>query len=173
MASLSLPPSLLPQSHSLPPLPPSPPSLPPHSPSLLPSLPTSLPSTPIFNQIFSDEASDAPPSRPGFESESEKSAQFLSVPYPDISDPYAPFPATIIQDHAHLDNKLLSASVAPSELSPRVDNIVRAFQIHGPLDRVLLGRAINEVVRLHPLLSATFQRSQDKLYVKTAPGLFN
>lgn len=125
---------------------------------------------PFLPQQISDDTSDAPPSRPGFESEAEKSAQFPSVPFPDVSDPSTPFQATVIQDHAHLDNDLLSASATPSGLSPRVDNIVRAFRLHGALDRGRLQRALNEVARLHPLLSATFQRMQDKLYVRATAG---
>lgn len=123
-------------------------------------------------QIFSDEVSDAPPSRPGFESDAEQSAQTFGVPFPDVTDPSTPFPATIIQDNAQQDQERFAASAHPSGLSARVDNIVRAFQIHGPLDRELLSKALNDVASLHPLLSATFQRSRDRLYIKTSHGTY-
>lgn len=125
-----------------------------------------------FMQIFSDEVSDAPPSRPGFESDAEQSAQTFGVPFPDVTDPSTPFPATIIQDNAQQDQERFAASAHPSGLSTRVDNIVRAFQIHGPLDRELLSKALNNVASLHPLLSATFQQSRDRLYIQTSHGTF-
>ena len=77
-----------------------------------------------------------------------------------------PFQATIIQDHAQLDSSRFMAGANPSGISTRVDNIVRAFRIHGPLDKQLLSQALNEVASLHPLLTAVFQRQGDKLYVQ-------
>jgi len=123
-------------------------------------------------QIFCDEVSDAPPSRPGFESDAEQSAQTFGVPFPDVTDPSTPFPATLIQDNAQQDQERFAASAHPSGLSARVDNIVRAFQMHGPLDRELLSKALNDVASLHPLLSATFQQSRDRLYIKTSHGTY-
>ena len=90
----------------------------------------------------------------------------FSVPFPEVNIS-APFPATIIQDHAQLEMDRFSVNAQPSGISPRVDNIVRAFCIHGPLDKQLLSKALNEVASLHPLLTATFQRSGDRLYVQT------
>ena len=120
--------------------------------------------------MFSDETSEAPPSRPGFESDLEKSAQAFDIPFPDSFTPSSPFPATIIQDYAQLDMARFAAGAHASGLSPRVDNITRAFRIHGPLDRELLSKALNEVVGLHPLLTATFQRGKDRLYLQTLQG---
>lgn len=118
-------------------------------------------------QLFSDdELSEAPPSRPGFESDAEKSAQMFRVPFPEVNI-NSPFPATIIQDHAQLDMERFSVNAQPSGISPRVDNIVKGFRIHGPLDKQLLSKALDEVASLHPLLTATFQRSGDRLYVQT------
>ena len=127
-------------------------------------------SVPLLLQIISEGASDAPPSRPGFESDAEKSTQTFSIPFPEVPTPSSTFPATIIQDHAQLDMERFAAGAHVTGLSPRTDNIVRAFQIHGPLDRELLSRALNEVSSLHPLLTATFQRCKSKLYVKTSEG---
>ena len=118
-------------------------------------------------QIYSDEGSEAPPSRPGFESEAERSGQSFSIPFPEVNKS-SPFPATIIQDHAQLDQDKLAASAHPSGLSARVDNIVRAFSIHGPLNREMLSKALDKVASLHPLLSASFQRCSGKLYMQTS-----
>ena len=123
-----------------------------------------------FLQIFSDEISEAPPSRPGFESDAEQSAQTLSIPFPEVTNLSNPFPATIIQDYAHLDMEKYAASAHVTGMSARVNNIVRAFRIHGPLDKELLSKALNEVASLHHLLTATFQRSKDRLYMQTSQG---
>lgn len=119
-------------------------------------------------QLFS-ECSEAPPSRPGFESEAEQSGYMLNVPFPDLNKS-GPFPATLIQDYAHMDTERFAAGTNASGLSMRVDNIVRAFRIHGPLDKELLRKALNQVAALHPLLSASFQQTQDRLYVQTSSG---
>lgn len=100
----------------------------------------------------------------------EKSAQTFEIPFPDTFNPAIPFPATIIQEQAQLDMERFAASAHASGLSARVDNIVRAFRIHGPLDRDLLSKALNEVVGLHPLLTAVFQRGKDRLYLQTSQG---
>lgn len=112
-----------------------------------------------------DDDSEAPPSRPGFESDAERSAQSLNVPFPTVNTS-VPFQATIIQDYAQLDSTRFMAGTNQSGMSTRVDNIVRSFRIHGPLDKQLLSQALNEVASLHPLLTAVFQRYKDKLYVQ-------
>ena len=45
-----------------------------------------------------------------------------------------------------------------------MNNIVRAFEVHGPLDKELLRQALNRVASLHPFLSALFQRHKGQLY---------
>ena len=112
-----------------------------------------------------DDESEAPPSRPGFESDLERSAQSFHIPFPTVNT-LVPFQATLIQDHAQLESTRFMAGVGPSGISSRVDNIVRAFRIHGSLDKKLLSQALNEVASLHPLLSAVFQRCKDKLYIQ-------
>lgn len=77
------------------------------------------------------------------------------------------YPATLIQDHAQLDTDRFAAGTNTLGLSPRVDNIVRGFTIHGPLDLELLQKALNQVASLHPLLRASFQRTRDRLYIQT------
>ena len=112
--------------------------------------------------------SEAPPSKPGFESDAEKSAETFQIPFPDVNVS-SPFPATLIQDQAQQDNERFAAAASVSGVSPRVNNIVRAFRVHGPLDKDLLTRALNKVANLHPLLSASFQRLNGRLYVQTPP----
>ncbi len=122
----------------------------------------------LHAQLFS-EGSEAPPSRPGFESEEEQSGLLLNVPFPDMNKS-APFPATLIQDHAHFDTERFAVGASTLGLSARVDNIVRALRIHGPLDKELLQKALNQVASLHSLLRASFQRTRDKLYLTTTAG---
>ncbi len=115
--------------------------------------------------------SEAPPSRPGFESDAEKSAEVFHIPFPDTNISI-PFPATMIQEHAQLNTEHYTAMTTTSGLSPRVNNIVRGFHIHGPLDKELLSKALNKIAYLHPILSATFQRGKNRLYVHApAPGM--
>lgn len=99
----------------------------------------------------------------------EQSGHLFNVPFPDMNKD-APFPATLIQDHSHLDNDRFTAGTNVSGLSPRVDNIVRAFRIHGPLDKQLLQQALNQVASLHSLLTASFQRTRERLYVQVMGG---
>lgn len=112
--------------------------------------------------------SEAPTSRPGFESDAESSAETFQIPFPDVNLSL-PFPATLIQDQILRDTERYAAHITSTGLSPRVNNIVRAFNIHGPLDRELLKQALDQIVSLHPLLSASFQRWKGQLYAQT-PG---
>ena len=109
--------------------------------------------------------SEAPPSRPGFESEAEKSAEMLQIPFPDVNISF-PFPATLIQQQNMFDGEKCAVHATTTGLSPRVNNIVRAFNIHGPLDRELLSQALNKIVNFHPLLLAKFQQAGEQLYVQ-------
>lgn len=119
-------------------------------------------------QIYSDEEIEAqgPPSRPGFESEAERSAQAFEVPFLPTPAPSAPFPATLIQDHRQLDMQRIAAGAQTSGVSSRVNNIVRAFSIRGALDRDLLSQALNFVANLHPIIAARFQRTRERLYMQ-------
>ena len=125
-------------------------------------------------QIYSDDNEEDevhnPPSRPGFESEAERSAQIFEVPFVPVSDPSATFPATLLQDHMQLDMERFAQTLQPSGLSTRINNVVRAFSIHGPLNQELLSQAINIVTNLHPVLRARFQRTNDKLYMQIPSG---
>jgi len=119
----------------------------------------------IFSQDFIDTASEAPPSRPGFESESEKSIDTLQAPFPK-ADASHPFPVTLQQDLEFSNTQRFSATISSTGLGHRVNNIVRAFEIHGSLDKNLLREALNKVVKLHPVLSASFVLRQEKLYAQ-------
>lgn len=122
-------------------------------------------------QEFLETESEAPPSRPGFESDAETSALIFQIPFPDVNASF-PFPATLIQDQILQDTNRFAANISATGLSPRVNNIVRAFNIHGPLDKDLLKQALDQIVNFHPLLSATFQRSKGQLYAQMpTPGM--
>ena len=75
-----------------------------------------------------------------------------------------------MQEQELIDHEKYAAAVRPSGLNPRVNNIVRGFEVRGPLDRELLSRAITCVAKLHPILSATFTRTGDKLRIQTSQG---
>lgn len=130
----------------------------------------------FWMQEFIDDTSGSsdppPPSGLGFRDESQSSFTSLAeVTFPPLSGSGDLFPATIIQEHGLMDHEKYTAAVHPSGLSPRVNNIVRAFEIRGPLDRELLCQAINCVTKLHPILFATFHKMGDKLRVQTSQGL--
>ena len=116
-------------------------------------------------QDFLETESEVPPSRPGFESDAEKSAEILQIPFPNVNVSL-PFPTTMIQEQAQLDTERYAQTTSSSGLSPRVNNIVRGYMIHGPLDKNLLVQALNEIVQLHPLLFASFKRSKGCLYAQ-------
>lgn len=125
-----------------------------------------------IQQIYSDsDDGDNPPSRPGFESDIEQSALTLDIPFVPLSNSSTTvFQATLLQDHIQLDMERYMAAVLPSGLSPRVNNIVRTFAIHGPLDHSLLQKALNSVANLHPILVARFQRDNGRLYMQIPSG---
>ena len=127
-------------------------------------------------QEFIDDTSGSsdPPTSSGLGFKDKSQSSFTSlaeVSFPPISGNNDLFPATINQEHSLMDHEKYAAAVHPSGLSPRVNNIVRAFEIRGPLNRELLCQAVNCVAKLHPILSATFHRMGDKLRVKTSQGL--
>lgn len=95
----------------------------------------------------------------------------FQIPFPDVNVSF-PFPATLIQDQVLHDTNKFAAHVTATGLSPRVNNIVRAFDIHGPLDKDLLKQALDQIVNFHPLLSVTFHRAKGQLYAQMPrPGV--
>ena len=101
----------------------------------------------------------------------EKGFPLLSeCPMPILSEPNALFEATIIQEHHYVDLEKFAASADPSGINTRVDNLVRAFEIRGPLNKNILERALNAVARLHPILTARFYKRKSKLYLQVKPG---
>ena len=101
----------------------------------------------------------------------ERKLLLSEVPIPPLLDPEQPFPATIIQEHALLEMERFAASVQPSGLSARVDNIVRGFQVRGLLKRDILSRALDAVARLHPMLTVQFYRKDNRLFIQCNPGI--
>jgi hypothetical protein len=84
----------------------------------------------------------------------------------------SPFPVTLIQEQVMQDMERFAANITTTGLSPRVNNIVRAFNIHGPLDKELLKEALDKIVNFQPLLSSTFLRSKGQLFAQTpSPGI--
>lgn len=64
--------------------------------------------------------------------------------------------------------------IQPSGHNPRVNNIVRAFEIKGPLDKELLQSALDKVVSLHPVLLARFiVQSDSKCFWESLQGNHN
>lgn len=60
--------------------------------------------------------------------------------------------------------------VNPLGMSARVNNIVRAFELKGPLDKKLLETALHNVVKLHPIVSSSFHKHNGKLYCLVPQG---
>lgn len=55
--------------------------------------------------------------------------------------------------------------------NPRVNNIVRGFEIKGPLDKDLLQQALDKVVNSHAILKSAFrQRNDSNYYCRTSQG---
>ena len=77
----------------------------------------------------------------------------------------------MVQQQAFLDHTQCVAGAQPSGINPRVDNIVRAFDIKGVLDKELLAKAIESTANLHPILGAQFERRGNRLYLRTPQGL--
>ena len=87
-----------------------------------------------------------------------------------MSSGHLPYPVTLLQEHLLLEHQAHTAGLQ-SGLNPRVNNIVRAFEIKGPLDKDLLQCALNNVVNVHPILSSKFiLRINNKFYVQTSQG---
>lgn len=103
----------------------------------------------------------------------ERKLLLSEVPFPPLLDAEQPFPATLIQERALMDVERFAASVQPSGLSERVDNIVRGFQVRGPLNRDTLSRALDAVARLHPMLTVQFYRKESRLFIQCNPGMYN
>ncbi len=82
-----------------------------------------------------------------------------------------PFVTTLMQERLLEDHERMIAGVSPAGMSSVVNNVVRAYEIKGPLDKSLLESALIKVVKLHPILSAMFHRHNSKLYVHVPKGI--
>ena len=63
--------------------------------------------------------------------------------------------------------------VSAAGMSIAVNNIVRAYEIKGPLDKNLLENALTNVIKIHPILSMTFHKYNEKLYAHIPKGMFS
>ena len=128
----------------------------------------------LQEELFDDsgESESPPPSGLGFRDNFESSLTTLAeVDLLPVEHREKAFVATLIQQHAFQNHSQCVAGAQPSGINPRVDNIVRAFDIKGPLDKELLAKAINSTTNLHPILGAQFEWRDQRLYLKTPQGL--
>ena len=121
-----------------------------------------------------DRSSDElPQSGLGFRDISHSSFTSLAeVDFPHIPQTGGQlFPTTLIQEHSLLDHECCVTGIPPSGISAGVNNIVRAFEIKGPIDKDLLQTAFTKVLQIHPILSSRFHRRNNKLYIETPQGM--
>ena len=76
------------------------------------------------------------------------------------------FPATLAQVHLLMEMEQLG----DLESSNKVDNIVRGMKIHGPLNISLLSKALEQVVKIHHILTlrALYTKEQYMLQSSSA-----
>lgn len=115
---------------------------------------------------------DIKPSGLSFHDESHNgSFVFLEeINFPSASTKMSCIPATMIQTQMVQEHEHRKSGMHPSGLSSRINNIVRAFDIKGPLDKKLLENALHKVVNVHPVLSSKFVHQMDKVYLQTSQG---
>ena len=76
------------------------------------------------------------------------------------------FPATLIQVHQLMDVEQLGEV----ESSNKVDNIVRGMKIHGPLNVSLLSKALEQVVKLHHILTLRALHTKECYMLQSSSG---
>ena len=114
---------------------------------------------------------EIPQSSLKFQDPSHSSFSSLAeVELPSLSNEHQPFVTTLIQEQLLANHECIMTGVTPSGMSSGVNNIVRAYEIKGPLDKQLLETALQNVVKAHPILSSTFHRHNDKLYAHIPKG---
>ena len=131
----------------------------------------------LFQDLISDDedssSEDMPQSSLKFQDPSQSS--FSSLAAVELtsfsSNNSQPFVTTLIQERLLEDHECMITGVSPTGMSSAVNNIVKAYEIKGPLDKSLLESALGKVVKLHPILSATFHRHNSKLYVHIPKGI--
>ena len=76
------------------------------------------------------------------------------------------FPATLAQIHLLMDMEQLG----DLESSNRVDNIVRGMKIHGPLNINLLSKALEQIVKLHHILTLRALHTKEHYMLQSSSG---
>lgn len=79
------------------------------------------------------------------------------------------FPATMAQVHQLLDMEQLG----DLESSNKVDNIVRGMKIHGPLNINLLSKALEQVIKLHHILTLRVLHTKEHYMLQSSSGCCN
>jgi hypothetical protein len=116
-----------------------------------------------------DIIEELPPSTVGFEDENYTSlTSLIDVQLPLIHDKSSSYPSTLLQEHYLLEHQSQSIGLSSCGFNPRTNNIVRAYEIKGPLDVDLLQQSINKVVNLHPILVSKYSlhQSTNKVHVQ-------
>ena len=116
---------------------------------------------------------DLPQSSLKFQDPSRSSFSSLAeVELPKIYNELQPFVTTLIQERSLADHECIMTGVSAAGMSAGVNNIVRAYEIKGPLDKNLLENALMNVVKIYPILSTTFHKHNEKLYAHIPKGMF-
>ena len=59
------------------------------------------------------------------------------------------------------------------ESSNKVDNIVRGMKIHGPLSVNLLSKALEQIVKLHHILTLRVLHTKERYMLQSSSGYCN
>ena len=76
------------------------------------------------------------------------------------------FPATLMQVHQLIDMEQLGNV----EFSNKVDNIVRGMRIHGPLNVNSLSKALEQVIKLHHILTIRALHTKECYMLQSSSG---
>ena len=117
---------------------------------------------------------DVPISGIGFKDDSFSSSTALAEVSFSVIKPsdQASYPVTLIQEQLLQEHQLhVTGAQGSAGYNPRVNNIVRGFEIKGPLDKDLLQQALDKVVNAHTILKSAFRlRNDSNYYCKTSQG---
>ena len=73
-----------------------------------------------------------------------------------------------MQAHHLIDMEHSSAQDDLSSFSNKIDNIVRGIKIHGPLNVSLLSKALEQVTKLHHILTLRVLHTEDYMLQASA-----
>ena len=79
------------------------------------------------------------------------------------------FPATLAQVHRLMDMEQLG----DLETSSKVDNIVRGMKIHGPLNINMLSKALEQIIKLHHILTIRALHTKENYMLQSSSGYIN